>query len=685
MARRLLRACWCAALLAPLGLAARLSAKPPDLPLEPQDNVRPQLIDPDAVGLDAASAAGFLPPQPADLTPLPLLPPIQVQAAPTGTLQFGLGVNSDVGLTGRVILAQACETPCESPARRRELLPVPSLYQLRPSVRRQVMESVLFSVHPLMALMPTDRLLDCPSDHPPTHGAQPRPTWVLVSNPRPSCGTCPAMRPAERHVYQFTAPDLTHDVLHNLEKLQAAHRLMHLAEHLALSGQVCEALDCFDVVCHLCPGRFEDHVSEILAHVFSPVYSGSTEDAEEGAEVLPTPKAEPEEKPTDNEAQIERKLNTPVSMNFTDMPLRQVIDDIRAWNGINIYVDESALIQDGISLDRPIGIKLEQVSLKSALNLILHNLHLTYVIKDGVLQITTMPYARGKLRTTTYQVADLVRPVRNGKAAKKSDMESLVRVITSTIEPRSWAEMGGRGAIGYHALSRSLVITQAPDVQEQVADLLTALRHLMDKDITPQDETPGPSACPKCEKLHAAHAKGTHEQVEGLMKACRLAAEAGRHVRAAELARQAFALDAERVQADPLVYKMHLLARKRDKGKARHCRPDRGAEECEPTCPRTESGPEPMLPPVDAGVVGALEQILEESEARPEEAPPHAGVSLHGCYFDVDCSWTGLRMRGEVPLRGSLYHLQFWNGAVSGWVTPNPAALTPERVDGAIQ
>jgi hypothetical protein len=73
-------------------------------------------------------------------------------------------------------------------------------------------------------------------------------------------------------------------------------------------------------------------------------------------------------------------------------------------------------------------------------------------------------------------------------------------------------------------------------------------------------------------------------------------------------------------------------------------------------------------------VIGALEQVPEKAEARPEEAPHHSGVSLHGRHFDVDCSWTGLRMRGQVPLGGSLYTLQFSNGALSGWATSNPAA-----------
>jgi hypothetical protein len=785
MARRLLKACWCAALLAPLGLAARGSAKPPDLPLEPQDAVRPQLLDPDAVGNeDAAPTAGFLPPahqlRPADFTPVPLLPPIVVEEQPTGELQFGLGVNSDIGLTG-VVVVQASETPCEPAAPRRELLPVPSLYKLRPSVRRRVIGSLLFSAHPLMALTPTDKLLDCPSDHPqlsaidtllermceyqvvpcwggPRADVDPeavalkqswhffqgdgeqrqRLHWRIVTkavnmglpvhvwrfslpehsplacaapatvketprpdSPKPSCTACPGMcpRPAERHVYQFTASDLSGDVLHNLEKLQAAHRLMHLGEHLVSSGRVWEALDCFDLVCRLCPGRFECQVAEVMAQVFSPVYKGAAEDAEEGeCEELPPPKEEPEGKATDKEREIERRLSTPVNVNFTDMPLRAVIDDIRSWQGINIYIDEPALVSEGISLDRPITIKLEQVSLKSALNLLLHQAHLVYIIKDEVLQITTPAFGRGKLITATYQVADLVRKVRS-KTARRSDVESLIRIITSAVEPRSWAEQGGSGTIDYHAPSRSLVINHTADVQEQIADLLATLRRHMKKQAAPQEDAPCPSACPKCEKLHAARAKGVHEQVEGLMCACRLAAEAGRHAKAAELARQAYALDAERVMADPLVYKLHLLALQRDKGKARPGGTYSGAEHCEPACPWTDKGnglapgskddPEPDVaptpPPVDADIVGALERLLDDSQGPPYEGPHYHGVSLHGRYFDVDCSWTGLRMRGQVPLRGALYHLQYWNGAVSGWVTPNPADLTPERVDGAIQ
>ena len=88
---------------------------------------------------------------------------------------------------------------------------------------------------------------------------------------------------------------------------------------------------------------------------------------------------------SEKEREIESKLHTPVTLNFTDAPLKQVIDDLRGWTDINIYVDQPALDQEGVSLERPVSVKLENVSLKSALNLVLKQVHLTYIIKDEVL------------------------------------------------------------------------------------------------------------------------------------------------------------------------------------------------------------------------------------------------------------------------------------------------------------
>ena len=246
---------------------------------------------------------------------------------------------------------------------------------------------------------------------------------------------------------------------------------------------------------------------------------------------------------SDKEKAIERSLLAPVSINFEGTPLKQVIDDLRSIHaqGVNIVPDMPALQERGISLEAPISIRLENVSLKSALNLILQQVGLTYVIKDEVLQITTEENAKGKQSIVTYQVADLVLnldpaaqsapptgpPLPDGAAfnyaapspvtgpqsltsgtpvgtatgggfsppvpgqsvpvatRKAQTLErDLIRTLTNSISPKSWSEMGGSGTIEFNPLTLALVINQTPDIQEQILELLTALRRLQDQTVS---------------------------------------------------------------------------------------------------------------------------------------------------------------------------------------------------------
>ncbi|MFO0927921.1 MAG: hypothetical protein U0736_12915 [Gemmataceae bacterium] len=69
------------------------------------------------------------------------------------------------------------------------------------------------------------------------------------------------------------------------------------------------------------------------------------------------------------------------------------------------------------------------------------------------------------------------------RAASNTTEEQLIKLITSTIAPRTWGEMGGPGTIDFHPLTMSLVINQTPDIQEQIQDLLGALRKLQDQEV----------------------------------------------------------------------------------------------------------------------------------------------------------------------------------------------------------
>src|SRR5207247_2459756 len=142
----------------------------------------------------------------------------------------------------------------------------------------------------------------------------------------------------------------------------------------------------------------------------------------------------------------------------------------------------------------------------------------------------------------------------------KSPEERLIELIAKSVAPASWAWEDGKGTIDYFPVSQALVVNQTADIHEQIAELLETLRHFKSKNVGCTEKR----ACMLGCGMPCGKVAGSEVQVTGLLKACRLALTCGDHSKACELARQAQALDAARVAADPVAYKMHLLALRRD-------------------------------------------------------------------------------------------------------------------------
>ena len=71
-----------------------------------------------------------------------------------------------------------------------------------------------------------------------------------------------------------------------------------------------------------------------------------------------------------------------------------------------------------------------------------------------------------------------------GGGAAMADFSSLIELITTTIEPDSWEDVGGAGTIKEFRGNLSLVISATQQVHEQIRDLLEQLRRLQDLQIT---------------------------------------------------------------------------------------------------------------------------------------------------------------------------------------------------------
>jgi hypothetical protein len=205
----------------------------------------------------------------------------------------------------------------------------------------------------------------------------------------------------------------------------------------------------------------------------------------------------------------------------------------------------------------------------------------------------------------------------------------------------------------------------------------------------PADPEEGVDPAPKSARMHA-NLPGVREQVDGLMKACRLAMADGRPAKAADLARQAHALDPERVKADPLAYKLCLLEWKEEP-----CPAGPKSPKC-PACPQPGQNVEkvtlcPHLPPIDPGVVQARE-VLEDKgvfgrpcgEATPGgsgDTPCRKGCCpcrrvarfmtwvCQSCNTEVDVDWRGLWVSCAIPVGGTVVNVRYSGGLFSFWMT----------------
>lgn len=243
---------------------------------------------------------------------------------------------------------------------------------------------------------------------------------------------------------------------------------------------------------------------------------------------------------TEEELRVRESLDKPVSLHFEDEPLGSIMRHIADTFLINVTVDDKGLLETGITPSTPITINVDGIRLKSALNLILTPLDLSYTVDNETLMITSRLRQQGDLKPKVYPVADLVVPIPVnspvmqfvpmtgtspnslptvgnmpngggfgqvpdplasqfpgllGEASKKVlpdsnkgvvnyDFQSLTQLITSVVEPDSWAEFGGQATITQHENTLSLVIRQTQRVHQEIADLLSQLRRLQDLQVS---------------------------------------------------------------------------------------------------------------------------------------------------------------------------------------------------------
>jgi hypothetical protein len=192
--------------------------------------------------------------------------------------------------------------------------------------------------------------------------------------------------------------------------------------------------------------------------------------------------------PTPGQATIVAALDQPAELDFRDQPLTDVIEFLRQKHQIEIQLDTKALSDAGVGSDTPITRRLQGITLRSALRLLLSELDLTYIVGHGYLMITSKTEAENRLIFKVYPVKDLVtfdsefRP-KFATGADDGDYAGLIDMIACTVAPTTWDEGTGPPRIHAYRKTWCLAFSQTQEVHDEVAELLTALRSVRDQQL----------------------------------------------------------------------------------------------------------------------------------------------------------------------------------------------------------
>ncbi len=89
------------------------------------------------------------------------------------------------------------------------------------------------------------------------------------------------------------------------------------------------------------------------------------------------------------EIKVRKKLFDPVTLQFVEVPLSDVLDFLRDFTELQITVEKDVLNRMGFDESVPVSIHVQSATLRSSLRLLLDQIQLSYLIENGSLVITS--------------------------------------------------------------------------------------------------------------------------------------------------------------------------------------------------------------------------------------------------------------------------------------------------------
>lgn len=169
-----------------------------------------------------------------------------------------------------------------------------------------------------------------------------------------------------------------------------------------------------------------------------------------------------------SKALFARLLSQTTSVSFQEIPLRDAVKQLAAETELDIHIDEYALEEYGLDSSVKVSLALNDVSVYSALKWMLAQNDLTFMIDVDRIVVTGSDQAERQLVNRFYAIPNLI-----GNPAYH---DILIEVITTTVEPDSWEELGGPGSVCPYL--NGLMISTTEEIHTKLDRLLVGLHQL---------------------------------------------------------------------------------------------------------------------------------------------------------------------------------------------------------------
>jgi hypothetical protein len=154
--------------------------------------------------------------------------------------------------------------------------------------------------------------------------------------------------------------------------------------------------------------------------------------------------------------EIDNALRKPVSVDYYEMRLADVLDEIESEHHVTVLIHESAT-EGGVTPEKLITIRIKDVPLHSFLQLILERYHCTLAIHNDALQVVSKDAAALLMENRIYDCRSLLE--RANALDKTATVDRLDDLLVHSVDPRSWQENGGEGQIS--GFAGKLVVSQS--------------------------------------------------------------------------------------------------------------------------------------------------------------------------------------------------------------------------------